>query len=161
MSMKLEQQQENESTPDVITLLTPLQLGALSLPNRIVMSPMTRARSTDGVPTDIEVKYYSQRASAGLIITAGIYISRMAVGGINVPGIYTDQQIDSWQRINEAVHSAWGENLRSTLPQRLCLPPFAVEWRHPGRSIGRKSSPEGDECQWLRGHGGTACLDDI
>jgi N-ethylmaleimide reductase len=108
MSMKLEQQQENESTPDVITLLTPLQLGALSLPNRIVMSPMTRARSTDGVPTDIEVKYYSQRASAGLIITAGIYISRMAVGGINVPGIYTDQQIDSWQRINEAVHSAGG-----------------------------------------------------
>jgi hypothetical protein len=82
MSMKLEQQQENESTPDVITLLTPLQLGALSLPNRIVMSPMTRARSTDGVPTDIEVKYYSQRASAGLIITAGIYISRMAVGGM-------------------------------------------------------------------------------
>jgi N-ethylmaleimide reductase len=108
MSMKLEQQQEDESTPDVITLLTPLQLGALSLPNRIVMSPMTRARSTDGVPTDIEVKYYSQRASAGLIITAGIYISRMAVGGINVPGIYTDQQIDSRQRINEAVHSAGG-----------------------------------------------------
>jgi N-ethylmaleimide reductase len=108
MSMKLEQQQENESTPDVIALLTPLQLGALSLPNRIVMSPMTRARSTDGVPTDIEAKYYSQRASAGLIITGGIYISRMAVGGINVPGIYTDQQIDSWQRINEAVHSAGG-----------------------------------------------------
>jgi N-ethylmaleimide reductase len=54
------------------------------------------------------VKYYSQRASAGLIITAGIYISRMAVGGINVPGIYTDQQIDSRQRINEAVHSAGG-----------------------------------------------------
>ena len=65
MSMKLEQQQENESTPDVLTLLTLLQLGALSLPNRIVVSPMTRARSTDGVPTDIEVKYYSQHASAG------------------------------------------------------------------------------------------------
>jgi N-ethylmaleimide reductase len=108
MSMKLEQQQSSEPTSDLVSLLTPFPLGALSLPNRIVMSPMTCARSKDGVPADIEGQYYSQRALAGLIITGGIYISPMAVGGINVPGIYTDQQIDSWQRITEAVHSAGG-----------------------------------------------------
>src|SRR3984885_10856218 len=123
MSMKLEQHQESESTPDVITLLTPLQLGALSLPNRIVMSPMTRARSTDGVPTDIEAKYYSQRASAGLIITGGIYISRMAVGGINVPGIFTDEQLGAWQQITKAVRSAGGRIFAQLSPRGPVSPP--------------------------------------
>jgi len=89
-------------------ILTPLQLGALELPNRVVMSPMTRARSTRGVPTPLEAQYYSQRASAGLIITGGIYISEQAVGAVNVPGIYTEEQVESWRQITEAVHSAGG-----------------------------------------------------
>jgi N-ethylmaleimide reductase len=100
--------QNHTPTHSIPSLLTPIQVGSLTLPNRIVMSPMTRARSTNGVPTQIEAEYYSQRASAGLIITGGIYISRMAVGGINVPGIFTDEQLGTWQRITKAVHSAGG-----------------------------------------------------
>jgi N-ethylmaleimide reductase len=100
--------QNHTPTHGIPSLLTPVQIGSLSLPNRIVMSPMTRARSTNGVPAEIEAEYYSQRASAGLIITGGIYISRMAVGGINVPGIFTDEQLGAWQQITKAVHSAGG-----------------------------------------------------
>lgn len=96
------------STTEGATLLTPCQLGTLSLPNRIVMAPMTRARSTNGVPTPLEAEYYSQRASAGLVITGGIYISEQAVGGVNVPGIYTDEQIESWSKITNSVHAAGG-----------------------------------------------------
>ena len=108
MSLELDEVRSTTSHPPTATLLTPFQLGPLLLPNRIVMSPMTRARSTHGVPATIEVEYYVQRATAGLIITGGIYISRTAVGGINVPGIYTDEQIASWRNITEAVHSAGG-----------------------------------------------------
>ena len=100
--------QNHTPTHGIPSLLTPVQVGSLTVPNRIVMSPMTRARSTNGVPTEIEAEYYSQRASAGLIVTGGIYISRMAVGGINVPGIFTDEQLGAWQQITKAVHSAGG-----------------------------------------------------
>src|SRR6202021_2620199 len=100
--------QNSPPTHGLPSLLTPVQVGSLTVPNRIVMSPMTRARSTNGVPTEIEAEYYSQRASAGLIVTGGIYISRMAVGGINVPGIFTDVQLESWRRITTAVHAAGG-----------------------------------------------------
>jgi N-ethylmaleimide reductase len=108
--MSLEQLEVRSATshPPAAALLAPFQLGPLLLPNRIVMSPMTRARSTHGIPAAIEAEYYVQRASAGLIITGGIYISRMAVGGMNVPGIYTDEQIAAWQKITEAVHAAGG-----------------------------------------------------
>jgi N-ethylmaleimide reductase len=90
------------------SLLSPVQIGDLSLPNRIVMSPMTRARSTDGIPTEMEAQYYSQRASAGLIVTGGIYISKQAIGGSNVPGIFTQKQTERWQAVTNAVHSAGG-----------------------------------------------------
>src|SRR5258708_11050404 len=83
----------------VPSMLTSIQIGDLSLPNRIVMSPMTRARSTEGTPSEIEAQYYSQRASAGLIVTGGIYISRKAIGGINVPGIFTEKQLEGWHAI--------------------------------------------------------------
>lgn len=108
MSVELNDGQTRMPSSTVGSLLSPVRLGDLSLPNRIVMSPMTRARSTNGIPTEIEAQYYSQRASAGLIITGGIYISRMAVGGIHVPGIYTNEQLGAWQRITDAVHLAGG-----------------------------------------------------
>ena len=108
MSLELDEVRSTTSHPSTTTLLTPFQLGTLLLPNRIVMSPMTRARSTHGIPATIEAEYYVQRATAGLIITGGIYISRTAVGGINVPGIYTNEQMASWRGITEAVHSAGG-----------------------------------------------------
>src|ERR1700721_806287 len=100
--------QNHTPTHGIPSLMTPVQADSLTVPNRIVMSPMTRARSTNGVPTEIEAEDYSQRASAGLIVTGGIYISRMAVGGINVPGIFTAEQLGACQQITKAVHSAGG-----------------------------------------------------
>lgn len=109
--MSLEQAEAPGTTShhaSTAALLTPFQLGSLLLPNRIVMSPMTRARSTNSIPVSIEAEYYAQRASAGLIVTGGIYISRMAVGAVNVPCIYTNEQITAWRQITDAVHSAGG-----------------------------------------------------
>jgi N-ethylmaleimide reductase len=93
-----------------LDMLTPIRLGALTLPNRFVMSPMTRARTTDPgrVPIAIEAEYYVQRASAGLNITGGIFVSPMAVGGINIAGIYTDTQVEGWRKVSDAVHNAGG-----------------------------------------------------
>lgn len=86
------------------------QLGGLTLPNRIVMSPMTRARTThaERVPLPIEARYYGQRATAGLIVTGGIYVSRQAVGSINVPGLYTSEQVEGWKAITAVVHRMGG-----------------------------------------------------
>lgn len=98
------------TSSEAATMLTPLELGPLTLPNRFVMSPMTRSRTFDPerIPTPSEVVYYSQRASAGLILTGGIFISPQAIGAVNVPGIYTDQQVEGWKRVTDAVHHAGG-----------------------------------------------------
>ncbi len=96
------------STNNIPSLLTPVQLGRMILPNRVVMSPMTRARITNGVPTEIETEYHSQRATAGLILTGGIYISQMAVGAMNVTGIFSEKQVEAWKRLTTSVHSAGG-----------------------------------------------------
>lgn len=92
-------------------LLTPYHSAKLDLRNRVVMAPMTRSRADNAghVPTDLMVEYYSQRASAGLLITEGTYVSREAVGYINVPGIYTPEQVAGWQKITSAVHQLEGK----------------------------------------------------
>ena len=96
------------TSPD-INLFTPLALGDLILPNRIVMAPLTRNRAGEGnVPTALNVLYYSQRASAGLIITEASQISPRAVGYPATPGIHSDAQVDGWRRITEAVHAKGG-----------------------------------------------------
>ncbi|MCC6545140.1 MAG: alkene reductase [Nitrospirae bacterium] len=84
-------------------------LGRLELKNRIVMSPMTRSRAIDNIPNDIMVKYYKQRAGAGLIITEGTAPSENGVGYPRIPGIYNDKQILGWKKITEAVHSNEGK----------------------------------------------------
>lgn len=91
-------------------LLQPVQLGALMLPNRVVMAPMTRARADNEelAPTALHATYYTQRAGAGLIISEGTWVSTDAIGFINVPGIYTDAQTAGWAEVTEAVHSAGG-----------------------------------------------------
>lgn len=91
-------------------LFTPVQVGALTLPNRFAMAPMTRSRATNegNVPTESVVKYYVQRATAGLIITEGAQVSAQGVGYINTPGIYTPEQVAGWQKVTEAVHAAGG-----------------------------------------------------
>lgn len=85
------------------------KLGQLTLPNRIVMPPMTRSRAGKGdVPTAEMAKYYAQRASAGLIITEGTQISPQGQGYAWTPGIYSPAQVAGWRRVTEAVHAAGG-----------------------------------------------------
>jgi N-ethylmaleimide reductase len=91
-------------------LFTPLTLGDLTLPNRVVMAPLTRNRADpDGdVPYAIHAEYYAQRASAGLIITEGTQISPEGKGYIQTPGIHSAEQIAGWKTVTEAVHKAGG-----------------------------------------------------
>jgi len=93
-------------------LLKSYKLGDLNLSNRVVMAPMTRGRADnpENKPTsELHAEYYKQRASAGLIISEGSQISKDAVGYINTPGIYTDEQIKGWKKVTEEVHSANGK----------------------------------------------------
>lgn len=91
------------------TLFDPLQLGAITAPNRFIMAPMTRARGTEAaVPTAIMADYYAQRASAGLIISEAIGISRQGLGWPWATGIWSDEQVAGWQRVTAAVHAAGG-----------------------------------------------------
>lgn len=91
------------------TLFDPLEFGGITLGNRIVMAPMTRSRAGAGdVPGALSATYYAQRASAGLIVTEGTQISPLGKGYPFTPGIYSDAQIDGWQRVTDAVHRAGG-----------------------------------------------------
>ncbi len=94
---------------DNIDLFTPLALGGLTLPNRIVMAPMTRNRAgEDNVPTALNAKYYTQRAGSGLIITEASQISPKAVGYPATPGIHSDEQVAGWRQVTDAVHAEGG-----------------------------------------------------
>jgi N-ethylmaleimide reductase len=93
----------------VMKLLERYSLGDLSLNNRMVMAPMTRRRASDGgVVGDMTVSYYTQRATAGLLITEEINISEQAVGVLNTPGLYTVEQVEGWRNVTEAVHKEGG-----------------------------------------------------
>jgi 2,4-dienoyl-CoA reductase-like NADH-dependent reductase (Old Yellow Enzyme family) len=90
-------------------LLDPIQLGDLHLPNRVFMAPLTRLRGTaDHIPTPIMAEYYTQRSSAGLIISEGIPVDPMGVGYTNVPGLWSQQQVEAWKPITQAVHDRGG-----------------------------------------------------
>jgi N-ethylmaleimide reductase len=91
------------------TLLTPLRVGAIQLPNRIVMAPLTRMRAgANNVPTALNAEYYAQRSSAGLIISEGTAVSAQAQGYPSSPGIYTAEQIVGWRGVTSAVHARGG-----------------------------------------------------
>lgn len=91
------------------SLFSPLQLGALQLPNRIIMAPLTRMRAgANSVPTALNAKYYAQRASAGLIISEGTAVSPDAHGYPSDPGIYTSEQTAGWRVVTDAVHARGG-----------------------------------------------------
>ena len=85
--------------------------GALHLNNRVVMAPMTRNRANNPgfVSTDLHVEYYTQRASAGLIITEGTVVSPRATGYLDVPGLYTEAQVEGWRKVTDAVHAKGGQ----------------------------------------------------
>ena len=90
-------------------LFSPLQLGAVQIPNRIIMAPLTRMRAgANSVPTPMNAKYYAQRASAGLIISEGTAVSPDAHGYPSDPGIYTAEQIAGWRVVTDAVHARGG-----------------------------------------------------
>ncbi len=91
-------------------LFSPCKIGNLTLPNRLVMAPMTRGRAdmTTGTPTPMMAEYYVQRASAGLLVTEATAISPQGVGWVGAPGIYTANQIAGWQKVTSEVHAAGG-----------------------------------------------------
>ena len=94
----------------MINLFSPIQLGSLKLKNRIIMAPLTRCRAgVNRVPTQLMVEYYTQRASAGLIISEATSISPMAVGYPDTPGIWSQEQIEGWQSVTNSVHQAGGK----------------------------------------------------
>ena len=98
-------------------LLSPINVGAMRLPNRVFMAPLTRLRSADlpdgkkgigGLPTPLMATYYTQRASSGLIITEATDISADAKGYAGAPGVFSDAQIAGWKMIADSVHQAGG-----------------------------------------------------
>ncbi|HET9019010.1 MAG TPA: alkene reductase [Acetobacteraceae bacterium] len=94
------------------SLFDPIRIGALDLPNRVLMAPLTRCRATeDRVPTPLMRDYYVQRASAGLILSEATSVTAMGVGYANTPGIWSEAQVEGWRAITEAVHEAGGRIL--------------------------------------------------
>lgn len=92
-----------------MNILSQYKLGDLELSNRMVMAPMTRCRAIEGnVLNPLAAIYYTQRASAGLIITEGSQVSKYGVGYVNTPGIHSPLQVAGWKKVTEAVHKAGG-----------------------------------------------------
>lgn len=91
------------------SLFEPVQAGALSLSNRIVMAPLTRNRAPGALPTPLMATYYAQRATAGLIVSEATAISHQGQGYADVPGIWSDEQVARWKTVTDAVHAAGGK----------------------------------------------------
>lgn len=91
------------------SLFTPLTLGAVTLPNRIVMAPLTRSRSgADRVPNEMMATYYAQRATAGLILSEATSVTPQGVGYAETPGIWSNEQVEGWKLTTKAVHDEGG-----------------------------------------------------
>ena len=115
-------------------LFEPLDVGALELPTRIVMAPMTRGRSggADGrTPVPLMAEYYAQRAAAGLIVSEATAIGPMGYGWLHSPGIYADAHVDGWRRVTDAVHDAGGRMLLQLWHQGRTSHPDFLDGRQP------------------------------
>lgn len=112
-------------------LFTPLKTGAITVPNRIFMAPLTRLRSIEpgDIPTPLMGEYYRQRATAGLIITEATQISFQAKGYAGAPGLHSSEQIGAWKAINAGIHQNGGHS--------------AVQLWHTGRISHASLQPEG------------------
>jgi 2,4-dienoyl-CoA reductase-like NADH-dependent reductase (Old Yellow Enzyme family) len=94
------------------TLLDPVKIGALSLPNRVIMAPLTRCRASEGrVPNAMMAEYYTQRADAGFILSEATAVTPMGVGYPDTPGIWSAEQVEGWKLITKAVHEKGGRIL--------------------------------------------------
>ncbi|MEO6624481.1 MAG: alkene reductase, partial [Burkholderiaceae bacterium] len=91
------------------SLFDPVRAGALQLTNRIVMAPLTRNRAPGAMPTPLMATYYAQRSSAGLIVTEATAISHQGQGYIDVPGIWSDAQVQAWAPVCSGVHAEGGK----------------------------------------------------
>jgi len=89
-------------------LFSQLAVGELIFKNRIFMAAMTRSRAPKTIPTDLMAEYYSQRASAGLIITEGAQVSERGIGYIDTPGIHNERQAQGWKKVTDAIHEKGG-----------------------------------------------------
>lgn len=112
-------------------LFTPLKIGPVTAPNRVLMAPLTRLRSIEpgDIPTPLMKEYYRQRASAGLIISEATQISAQAKGYAGAPGLHSGEQIAAWKKITEAVHAEGGR--------------IAVQLWHTGRISHNTLQPGG------------------
>ena len=91
------------------SLFDPIQVGDISLPNRIFMAPLTRLRGTpNNVPTPLMIDYYTQRVSAGLILSEATPIDPLGIGYANVPGLWSQEQVEGWKPIVQAIHDRGG-----------------------------------------------------
>lgn len=115
------------------TLFDPVSLGDLRLPNRVIMAPLTRCRADNPgrVPTPLMATYYSQRASAGLILTEATSVDPSGVGYPNTPGIWSHEQVTGWQAITAAVHAAGGRILLQLWHVGRVSDPLYLDGRSP------------------------------
>jgi N-ethylmaleimide reductase len=113
------------------TLFDPVHAGDLTLANRIVMAPLTRNRAPDAIPTPLMAEYYTQRASAGLLITEATAISHQGQGYADVPGLYGSEQLEGWKHVTHGVHGAGGK--------------IVVQLWHVGRVSHTSLQPEGGQ----------------
>lgn len=112
-------------------LFEPYQLGPLKLPNRLVMAPLTRNRAAAGfVPGPLAAEYYSQRASAGLLVTEASQVSQQGQGYQDTPGIYSKEQVKGWRKVTERVHEHGGR--------------IFIQLWHVGRISHTSLQPNGD-----------------
>ena len=116
------------------TLLDPITIGDLRLPNRILMAPLTRNRSSGAgrVPNALMRNYYVQRAFAGMIVSEATSVTPMGVGYPHTPGIWSREQVDGWRAITEGVHKAGGRMLLQLVARWAHLRPQLPRWRAPG-----------------------------
>jgi len=106
-------------------------LGSIELANRAVMAPMTRSRALDNVPNALMAEYYGQRAGAGLIVTEGTSPSPNGLGYPRIPGVYSDEQVEGWKAVTDAIHAKGGKAFMQIM--------------HTGRVAHPANLPEGAE----------------
>ena len=111
------------------TLFTPEKVGSIEVKNRVVMSPMTRCRALGNIPNELMAEYYRQRSGAGLIITEGTAPSPNGLGYARIPGIFSNEQVQGWEKVTSAVHQAGGK--------------IIVQLMHTGRISHPFNMPEG------------------
>jgi len=111
------------------SLFDPITIGDIALKNRIVMAPLTRNRSPGAVPNTLNVTYYEQRATAGLLITEGTAITQQGQGYADVPGLYTPEALEGWRKVTDAVHAKGGR--------------IVVQMWHVGRISHNSLQPDG------------------